>query len=154
MTFKNRLATLAASVFFALPFSASVAQDTLERIIASTPLSAIVRLPQEILTDYTFGDGFNLAFAPIRHPDVGRVLGFLHDAGVDINHVANDGRTPIHFAIDNNELRYALKLIVLGADLEIAQSSGRNAVERCLLILRDQPDYDTCELVIAVGLQE
>lgn len=69
----------------------------------------------------------------------------LLELGVDINAQDDDGRTPLHHAIDGGNPRTAGSLIENGASLEIENSSGLSPVSFCREVLKNLPNNEVCK---------
>ncbi|WP_300029332.1 ankyrin repeat domain-containing protein [uncultured Roseobacter sp.] len=68
--------------------------------------------------------------------------------GADVNHQDEEGRTPLHYAIDLDDLAKAKSLMELGAATTIENASGFSAISFCAVVLRDQPRHKTCSFVV------
>ena len=147
---RQRLTSIVLKTCIVLFAATASAKETLEEVFSHAPLMMLRNIQGYDLVEYRFGDGYNLVYAAMLNPDNTKVLEYLVEEGLDINHVANDGRTPLHFAIDNDNLEYTLKLIRLGADLDIRDGAGYTPAEGCEVATRNFGEIASCELVLLV----
>ncbi len=102
----------------------------------------------EEISKFVYGRGQNLAHAAVENRKYPTVLRLLKRAGVNLDHQDDDGRTPLHCAIDANRFEAARILIELGASLAIQNEAGYSPLLFCSEVLKSMPDHETCEFVL------
>jgi hypothetical protein len=95
-----------------------------------------------------YGRGQGLAHAAVVNAEHPGVIRSLHDAGVDLSIRDDDGRTPLHHAIDADKLAVARLLLDAGASLVAENVAGLSPVAFCRLVLSDMPTHETCNAVV------
>ncbi len=61
-----------------------------------------------------------------------RVVDFLINAGININHQDSNGETPLHMAARNNLFRVVDQLMATGADVTLLTKTGESPLNVCL----------------------
>lgn len=134
------------SEFDIMPLVHAAAEESLEQVELE-----LARLPRtlqakDILLDYSEHNLMHAAALNKEHPDV---LLLLHQLEVDINAQDRYGRTPLHQAIDANNVDAAKILLDFGADISILNEAGSSPVEYCNGVLQyHYPDHQTCLVVV------
>ena len=111
--------------------------------------SAFLNENPESLNLIRYGRGQGLAHAAVVNDEHPNVVRALRQAGVDLSIQDDDGRTPLHHAIDADKLPVARLLLESGVSLNAENSAGLSPVEFCQLVLSDMPAHRTCNAVVA-----
>jgi hypothetical protein len=95
-----------------------------------------------------YGRGHSILHAAVMNADRPGVVLALARAGARVDAQDDDGRTPLHHAIDANHEMVARMLLFAGARTDIPNDAGLDAVEFCRSGLREIPGHETCSAVI------
>jgi len=95
-----------------------------------------------------FGRNFNLMHSAVISPNPEIVIAYLVLFSVKIDHQDQDGRTPLHHAIDENSSAAVTVLLENGADAEIKNNSGYSSARFCTQLLQSMPKYEACEILL------
>lgn len=71
----------------------------------------------------------------------------LISLGVDINHMDDDGSTPLKSALNGNNPKIVKALLLNGASISKKKPDGLSAVEFCISAAKQLPDTPGCILV-------
>lgn len=107
----------------------------LEELVATSSAEIVrdVLSEQEasLLEDYEFSRGYGLAHAAIVNDEAPEVLRVLAEFGVSIDIQDEDGRTPLHHAIDAESEGAVRQLLHLGARRDLPNNANLNADDFC-----------------------
>lgn len=107
----------------------------------------IDRISHDVVSKYRYGRGQNVVHAATINKANPQAVRLAHVSGGDLNHSDNDGRTPLHHAIDANLSDAAKTLIDLGARKDIPNEAGFTAVSFCRIVLKNEPNHETCVII-------
>lgn len=96
-----------------------------------------------------FGLGLGIVHAAVGNRGNPGAVAQVARAGGDINLQDEEGRTPLHLAIDADLDGVARQLMDLGADLSLENQSGFSPKSFCDATLRGLPDHKTCLIVVS-----
>lgn len=82
-----------------------------------------------------------------KHPRT--MIAALLDAGLPIDAQDDDGRTPLHHAIDQQSMAAVQILVMSGASLFIKNSAGESPLSFCEHVLTFAPKTDVCKYVVS-----
>jgi len=130
------------------------AQST-ERLIKVTATGSPEMVSDEIsnleVTEFkslVFGRGYNLVHVAIKNEERPEVIRVLFENGANLDLQDDDGRTPLHHAIDADNAKAAKVLIELGAKTNIPNDAGFTQTRFCQDVLKQISSHRTCLVVL------
>ena len=128
--------------------SAAFADDEILDIIGEDDVvtlnAALSQLPMDAVRQYRFGRGYTLVHAAMSYRNSAVAISLIHFHGGDIDAQDIDGRTPLHHAIDSDDIFSARALVNLGARTDIPNSANLTAQEFCKGVLEQTSDHTVC----------
>ena len=88
---------------------------------------------------------------PIFGSNVRQIRRLVIQERADVNARDSDGRTPLHLALEHNQLKNAHALLVLGADVMVFDNSGKLTL--CYLHSCGQPGFTFARLLMAYAFK-
>ncbi len=114
--------------------------------------SEIVAESIENISTIRFGRNYSLIHIAIGNQSYPEVIRVLHDFGADLNAQDDDLRTPLDYAVDNDNAESARILLELGADPLSKNIAEVNVIESCKnVVLRDFPNHNTCNVILSLA---
>lgn len=140
-------------LFFTIACSASTQMNEIVRITSKgTPKELrdeINTLKISNVSTIRLGRNYSLMHIAIGNESHPEVINVLYEFGGDINAQDDDLRTPLDYAVDNDNPKAARILLKLGADPLLANGSGVNVLDSCKnVVLRDFPNHNTCNVIL------
>ena len=101
------------------------------------------------VTALRYGPANNgLAHAAVANRVNPEALAQVIRAGADVNLIDDNGRTPLHFAIETQAEAALMQLLRLGADPDIQTGLGQSPRAFCEDALKQVPDYAICRKML------
>lgn len=150
---KKLTSVLIGMFSFVTSCNTSIQTDEIVRITAEgTPEELRNEIEAEKISDISsirFGRDYALTHIAIGNELHPQVINVLYEFGGDINAQDTDLRTPLDYAVDNDNPRAARILLELGADPLRENGSGFNVLNACKnVVLRDFPNHRTCNVIL------
>lgn len=138
-------------LFLTLSVNASSESPALIELVATENADNVERALKEYSREkihaITYGRGYTIAHAAVSNDGHQDVLATVLEAGANVNAQDDDGRTPLHHAIDNNHVTSIKILLRYDARLDIPNNAGFTPIEFCREVLSTLPEHEACTIV-------